>query len=111
MKKEDLFLFAKKGNDYVITDKDYENIRDQLVSMRVNGGFPYIEVENGDYLKNGELYLAHRYEGMELDPHYLEHVLPYIYQLWGRSVHVETYIEGKPVVYSYDGRKSHRRFI
>ncbi|MGE7665504.1 SpoVR family protein [Ureibacillus composti] len=111
VKKEDLFLFAKKGNDYVITDKDYENIRDQLVSMRVNGGFPYIEVENGDYLRNGELYLAHRYEGTELDPHYLEHVLPYIYQLWGRSVHVETYIEGKPVVYSYDGRKSHRRFL
>src|SRR5690606_36967366 len=62
VKKEDLFLFAKKGNDYVITDKDYENIREQLVSMRVNGGFPYIEVENGDYLRNGELYLAHRYE-------------------------------------------------
>lgn len=111
VKKEDLFLFAKKGNDYVITDKDYEQVRDQLVSMRVNGGFPYIEVENGDYLKNGELYLIHRYEGMELDPHYLEHVLPYIQQLWGRPVHVETIVEEKPVVYSYDGKKSFRRFV
>lgn len=111
VKKEDLFLFEKKGNDYVITDKDYRQVRDQLVSMRVNGGFPYIEVENGDYLKNGELYLIHRYEGMELDPHYLEHVLPYIQQLWGRPVHVETYVEEKPVVYSYDGKKSYRRFV
>ena len=63
--------------------------------MRVNGGFPYIVVENGDYLRNGELYLVHKYEGTELDLHYLENVLPYIYQLWGRNVHLETYVEKK----------------
>ena len=67
VKREDLYLFGKKGNEYRITDKDHEEVRDQLVSMRVNGGFPYIVVENGDYLRNGELYLKHGYEGMELD--------------------------------------------
>ena len=51
MKQEDLYLFEKKGGNYEVTDKDYENVRDQLVSMRVNGGFPYIVVENGDYLQ------------------------------------------------------------
>ena len=104
--QEDLYLFEKKGNEYKITDKDYENVRDQLISMRINGGFPYIVVENGDFSRNGELYLKHGYEGTELDPKYLEYVLPYIYQLWGRSVHLETCIEGKPMVYSYDGKKS-----
>ncbi|WP_309297449.1 SpoVR family protein [Lysinibacillus piscis] len=110
-KQEDLYLFQKKGNEYRITDKDYEAVRDQLVSMRVNGGFPYIVVKNGDYLRNGELYLVHGYEGMELDPHYLENVLPYIYQLWGRTVHIETIVESKPVVYSYDGTKNYKRNI
>src|SRR5690554_1976967 len=62
VEQEDLFIFEKKGNTYQITDKDYRNIRDQLVSMRVNGGFPYIVVENGDYLRNGELYLVHGFE-------------------------------------------------
>lgn len=109
VKQEDLYLFEKKGTDYVISDKDYENVRDQLVSMRVNGGFPYIVVEDGDYMRNGELYLAHSYEGIELDPHYLEHVLPYIYKLWGRPVHVKTYVEGKPTVYSYDGKKNSKK--
>ena len=90
VQQEDLYLFEKKGKEYQITNKDYENVRDQLVSMRVNGGFPYIVVENGDYLRNGELYLVHRYEETELDLHYLENVLPYIYQLWGRIVHIET---------------------
>ncbi|WP_431028059.1 SpoVR family protein [Lysinibacillus sp. LZ02] len=108
VEQEDLYLFEKKGNEYRITDKDYENVRDQLVSMRVNGGFPYIVIEDGDYKRSGELYLKHGYEGTELDPKYLEHVLPYIYQLWGRPVHLETYVENKQMIYSYDGKKSSR---
>ncbi|MFL0505352.1 SpoVR family protein [Ureibacillus sp. 179-F W5.1 NHS] len=111
VEQEDMYLFEKKGSDYKITDKDYRNVRDQLVSMRVNGGFPYIVVENGDYLRNGELYLKHGYEGMELDPHYLENVLPYIYQLWGRPVHLETFVEQKPVLYTYDGKRNYRKAL
>lgn len=109
--QEDMYLFEKKGNNYMITDKDHENVRDQLVSSRVNGGFPYIVVENGDYLRNGELYLIHGYEGMELDPHYLEHVLPYIYQLWGRPVHIQTVVEKKAVLYTYDGKRNYRKAL
>jgi stage V sporulation protein R len=107
--KEDMYLFEKKGRDYRISEKDYEQVRDQLISMRVNGGFPYIVVENGDYLKNGELYLEHGYEGIELDVRYLEHVLPYIHQLWGRTVHMETIIEDRKVVFTYDGKDLSKR--
>jgi len=109
VQKEDMYLFEKKGRTYQITTKEFENVRDELVAMRVNGGFPYITVENGDYLRNGELYLVHSYEGTELDINYLEHVLPYIYQLWGKNVYMETYVEEKKVVYSYDGKKVYRR--
>lgn len=110
-KREDLYLFGKQGSDYRITDKDYVAVRDQLVQMRVNGGFPYIVVENGDYLRNGELFLVHGYEGMELDPRYLEQVLPYVYQLWGRPVHLRTVVEDKFVLYSYDGKKNSRKYL
>jgi len=110
VQREDMYLFEKQGSDYRITDKDHEQVRDQLISMRVNGGFPYITVDNGDYQRNGELYLVHSYEGIELDLHYLENVIQYIYQLWGRTVHVETYVENKKILYSYDGNKVHRRY-
>ncbi|MEN1966722.1 SpoVR family protein [Lentibacillus sp. N15] len=110
VQREDMYLFEKQGADYRITEKDYEGVRDQLVSQRVNGGFPYIEVIDGDYLRNGYLYLLHRYEGIELDLNYLEHVLPYIHQLWGRTVYVETVVEEKAVVYSFDGSRVNRRF-
>ncbi|RDW15536.1 SpoVR family protein [Oceanobacillus chungangensis] len=111
VQREDLYLFEKKGRDYRITQKDYEQVRDQLVSMRVNGGFPYIVVENGDYARNGELYLVHGYEGTELDLRYLENVLPYIYQLWGRNVHIETVVEDRKVVYMYNGDEVKKRSL
>ncbi len=106
----DLYVFEKKGPEWKITDKTWEHIRDQLVYSRVNGGFPHIVVEDGDYLRNGELYLKHSFEGVELDLKYLEKTLPYVYQLWGKPVHLETVVEFKQVVFTYDGNKHHRRF-
>ncbi len=111
VQQEDLYLFQKQGKDYRITNKDFEEVREQLISSRVNGGFPYIVVENGDYLLNGELYLVHKFEGTELDVPYLEHVLPYIYKLWGRIVHLETIIKDRETVFSYDGKKISKFYL
>ncbi|MBU7316714.1 SpoVR family protein [Paenibacillus oleatilyticus] len=107
----DLYIFEKKGPEWKITDKSWEQIRDQLVYSRVNGGFPYIVVENGDFEKNGELYLKHMYEGIELDLKYVERTLPYIHRLWGKTVHLESVIETKPVLFTYDGKKQNRKFM
>ncbi|WNF37490.1 SpoVR family protein [Bacillaceae bacterium IKA-2] len=109
--REDMYLFQKQGRDYKIVDKGWKDVREQLIGMRINGGFPFISVTDGDYLKNGELYLTHYYEGIELDVKYLEKVLPYIYQLWGRPVHMETQISDKQIVFVYDGKKIHRRYL
>ncbi|WP_088547604.1 SpoVR family protein [Paenibacillus aquistagni] len=107
----DLYVFEKKGPEWKITDKSWENIRDQLVYSRVNGGFPYLVVQDGDYQRTGELYVKHNYEGIELDLKYLERTLPYVYTLWGKSVHLETLVEDKPVLFTYDGKKVSRKFI
>lgn len=109
--REDMYLFQKQGRDYKIVDKEWKQVRDQLVSMRVNGGFPYITVNDGDYMKNGELYLKHWYEGIELDLKYLEKVLPYLHQLWGRPVHLESMVEGKQMLFTYDGRSVQRKYL
>ncbi|MBM7571598.1 SpoVR family protein [Aquibacillus albus] len=109
--REDLYLFQKQGNEYKVTDKNWENVRDQLITMRLNGGFPYITVQNGDYYHNGELYLKHHYEGVELDLTYLEKTLPYIHQLWDRRVHIETVVEDRNVLFTYDGNKVTKKYL
>ncbi|MGA8942203.1 MAG: SpoVR family protein [Thermoactinomyces sp.] len=107
----DLYVFQRQGNEWKVTDKNWESVREELVMSRVNGGHPVIVVQDGDYLQNGELYLLHRYEGIELDVKYLEKTLPHVYALWGRSVHLETVIEERKVVFSYNGKKCTRRFL
>ncbi|PPA93267.1 SpoVR family protein [Brevibacillus laterosporus] len=107
----DMYTFGKQGNDWVITQKQWELVRDQLALSRVNGGFPYLIVQDGDYLRSGELYIKHLYEGLELDVKYVEKTLPYVFTLWGKNVHIETTLDDRAVVFSYDGKKVNRRFL
>ncbi|SFP95060.1 SpoVR family protein [Salibacterium halotolerans] len=109
VQQEDMYVFQKQGRDYTIVDKEWQQVKDQLIRSRVNGGFPYLVVSDGDYEKRGELYITHRYEEEELDVTYLEKTLPYLYQLWGRSVHVETVLDNKPTLFTYNGTRVFRK--
>ena len=102
----DLFVYQLiDEEDWTITEKKWERVRDQLVLNMTNFGFPYIEVLDGDYDGNSELYLMHRYEGVELDMKYARKTLEYVYKLWGRDVHLETQVDEEPVILHYDGRE------
>ncbi len=107
----DLYIFEKKGQEWKITDKGWENVRDQLVFSRVNGGFPYMEVTDADYQRSGELYVTHQYEGTELDLKYVERTLPYLVALWGKNVHLETFCDDKKVLFTCDGKRTNRRSV
>ncbi|MCG9968657.1 SpoVR family protein [Pelotomaculum terephthalicicum JT] len=107
----DLYLYKKVGNEWRVDEKDWEKVRDGLVAGLTNGGYPYITVQNGDYNKNGELYLKHHYEGTELDVYYVEKTLPYLYSLWGHTIHLETVLDNKSVLFSFNGEKSSKKFM
>lgn len=107
----DLYLFKKVGYDWKIIDKDWETVRDNIVAGMTNCGYPYLVVEDGDFNKRGELYLSHQYEGVELDVFYLERTMPHVYKLWGRPVHLETVLDNKKVLFSYNGDKGTKKFI
>ena len=103
-----LYVFSRQGEDWRVESVDWKQVRDTLVARLTHCGIPYIVVEDGDYRGAGELLLHHVYEGVELDIHYLEKTLPYVWQLWGRPVHLETVIDGRPTLFSFDGEQ-HRR--
>ena len=102
----DLFVYELVDEEeWTVTEKRWERVRDQLVANMTNFGFPFIEVADGDYDRNRELYLRHRYESAELDLKYARKVLEYIYQLWGRPVHLETRVDDDSLVMHYDGEE------
>ncbi|MFX4263661.1 SpoVR family protein [Pelotomaculum propionicicum] len=107
----DLYLYKKVGYDWKIVDKEWEKVRDATVNSLTNCSYPYIVVQDGDFNKRGELYLKHNYEGAELDVLYLEKTLPHVYTLWGRPAHLETVLDEKPVLFSYNGEKCSKKFL
>jgi stage V sporulation protein R len=101
----DLYLYRLEGDKWVIVEKDWEVVRDTILTGMTNFGQPYIVVEDGDYKRGRELYLKHRHEGDDLDLDYADKTLRHIYQLWSRPVHLETLVEGKTTVLTYEGQR------
>jgi stage V sporulation protein R len=100
----DLFVFELVDEEeWTVTEKRWEKVRDQLVANMTNFGFPYIVVADGDYKDNRELYLKHLYEGTELDRRYAEKTLEHVYKLWGKTVYLETMVDEEKTVWSFDG--------
>ncbi len=107
----DLYIYQKVGHEWRIVEKDWEKIRDTLTIKLTNCGFPVIVVQDGDYNKNGELYLKHIYEGQELDLIHLEKTLPQVHYLWNRPLHLETIVENKLVLFTFNGERSSKKFL
>jgi stage V sporulation protein R len=100
----DLYLYRLEGDKWVIVEKNWEVVRDTILAGMSNFGQPYIVVEDGDYRRGRELYLKHCHEGDDLDLGYADKTLKYIHRLWSRPVHLETIVEGKKTVLSYEGQ-------
>src|SRR2546423_865377 len=102
----DLFVYELVDEEeWTVTEKRWERVRDQLVSNMTNFGFPFIVVADGDYNGNRELYLKHQYEGSELDLNYASRVLEHVHTLWGRPVHIETVVDDETVRLHYNGEE------
>ncbi|MCG0240092.1 MAG: SpoVR family protein [Firmicutes bacterium] len=97
-KELDLFLFQMEGEEWKVTSKDWERVRDALVDNLTTFGRPVIVVEDGDWRGRRELYLRHCYDGRPLDIPYAEKTLAYVERIWGRPVHLETVVQGRPLV-------------
>jgi stage V sporulation protein R len=106
IKDLDLYLFKKDGDEWVVSEKNWEKVRDGIVASMTNFGYPYLVVDNGDYHGNRELYIKHMFEGQELDLNYAEKTLQHVYTMWGRPVHLETVYEGKRILLTYDGERN-----
>jgi stage V sporulation protein R len=102
----DLYVYELVDEEeWTVTEKRWQKVRDQLVANMTNFGFPYIVVADGDHNGNRELYLKHQYEGAELDTAYARKVLEHVYTLWGRPVHLETVVDDDTVRLHYNGEE------
>ncbi len=79
------------------------DIKEKLLFQLTNFGQPFIYVEDGNHNNRGELYLRHRHEGVDLKQDYARDTLRNIQRIWTRPVHLETALEDKKQLISFDG--------
>ncbi len=90
----------------VVVNRDFKKIKQQLLYMLTNHGRPHIYVVDGNYANRGELYLAHKHNGLDLDIRYTTETLKGAYNIWGRPVHMQARIDDEMILFSYDGEQS-----
>jgi len=97
------FAYNDANNYYEIASREFPKIKRQLLQGLTNYGRPFIYVKDGNYGNRGELYLLHRFEGVELKLDYARDTLANLHKLWSRPVHIESIVDDKPTVLSFDG--------
>jgi stage V sporulation protein R len=105
------FKYNRDNDQYEIASREFKEIKQKLLFRMTNFGQPYITVEDGNYNNRGELYLRHRHEGVDLKVDYARDTLRNIHRIWTRPVHIETMLEDKKRLISFDGRDYHERKI
>ena len=60
---------------------------------------------DGNYENRGELFLAHQHDGVDLKLDYARDTLQNAASLWRRPVNLITKVEGKGVLFRYDGKE------
>jgi stage V sporulation protein R len=98
-----VYGFDKSTGNYVIIDRDFKSVKQKLLFGLTNCGQPHIEITDANYKNRGELYLKHRHEGVDLKHDWAIETLKNLERMWQRPVHIETVVEGKGKLISFDG--------
>jgi len=100
-------MFSYKHNDqnetYEIESREFKKIKERLLFGLTNFGQPIIRVKDGNYRNRGELYLFHDHFGVDLKLDHAQDTLRHLNRLWSRPVHIETVVDGRPTLLSFDG--------
>ncbi|PYV44071.1 MAG: SpoVR family protein [Acidobacteria bacterium] len=104
-----VYKYSPEQEAYVISDRDFRKVKQQLLFSLTNFGQPFIFVKESNYENRGELYLYHRHEGIDLKVDYGKETLRNIQTIWTRPVYLETVVEGRGKIFKFDGEKHSER--
>lgn len=103
------YAFQDQSGEYVIESREFEKIKQRLLFSLTNFGKPWIYVVDGNYHNRGELLLKHQHAGVDLCTKRAADTLANIQFIWNRPVHIQTIVEGKTTLLSFDGSEHSTR--
>jgi stage V sporulation protein R len=97
------FAYQEQAGQYYIESREFAKIKQRLLYSLTNFGKPWIYVVDGNYRNRGELLLMHQHNGVDLKIDQASDTLANIQSIWGRPVHLQTVVEDKSTILSFDG--------
>ena len=113
MEEQDLYHYRQDPatGRMVVVSRDFDKIKKQLLFMLTNHAQPYIYIMDGNFRNRGELYLAHRHTGADIEIKFAMETLKRIYAVWKRPVHLNARIDDEPILFTCDGEQSSQQHI
>jgi stage V sporulation protein R len=108
-----LFTFEYNGSSeqYEIASRQYQDIKNKLLTSLTNFGEPYIEIVDANHDNRGELYLIHTHTGVDLKLDYAQDTLANLYKVWKRPTNLETMVDDRRKLLSFDGKEHSSRIL
>lgn len=94
-----------------IVSRDPQRIKQTLLYQLTNMGQPFIYVVDGNYANRGELYLAHRHNGMDIEIKSAVETLKNLWKIWQRPVHLQARIDDDMILFSFNGDQPRQQTI
>lgn len=95
--------YNRSTGRYEIATREFKQIKEKLLFQLTNFGQPFIRVIDANFDNRSELLLGHRHEGVDLKVEYTRHVLENLFAVWKRPVNINTLVDGKGRLFSFDG--------
>lgn len=86
-----------------IVSRDPVQIKQTMLYHLTNMGQPFIYVLDGNYANRGELYLAHKHNGLDIEIKTAMETLKNVQRIWQRPVHLQAKIDDDMMLFTYDG--------
>lgn len=99
------FKYEEEGKQYVVESREFLKVKQRLLANLTNFGKPWITVVDANYKNRGELLLLHRHEGVDLKLSHANDTLANLQAIWSRPVHLQTIVDDKDSILSYDGKE------
>lgn len=99
------YKFNPRTSRMEIDTRDFQAIKQKLLTQLTNFGQPVIEVEDANYMNRKELLLRHVHQGVDLDMQFADQTMRNIFAIWKRPVSLATQYEEKETIFQFDGKE------
>lgn len=98
-----VYKFNKRTGQFEVDTREFKSIKKKLLFQLTNLGQPIMSIVDANHNNRGELLMSHLFEGVEMQPDYMQDTMRNLFALWTRPVAVATVMDGEPKIVTFDG--------